>query len=59
MAWYLQGEASDPEPDLQRDLAAMGVGWRVVPNTGHPMGLPNPEGFAQAVAEVLAESWPT
>jgi hypothetical protein len=22
--WYLQGEASDPEPDLQRDLAAMG-----------------------------------
>jgi pimeloyl-ACP methyl ester carboxylesterase len=57
--WYLQGEASDPEPDLQRDLAAMGVGWRVVPNTGHPMGLQNPEGFAQAVAEVLAESWPT
>jgi len=56
--WYLQGEASDPEPDLQRDLAAMGVGWKVVPNTGHPMGLENPEGLAQAVAEALAASWP-
>jgi pimeloyl-ACP methyl ester carboxylesterase len=57
--WYLQGEASDPEPDLQRDLAAMGVGWKVVPNTGHPMGLENPEGLAQAVAEALAASWPS
>lgn len=57
--WYLQGEASDPEPDLQRDLAAMGIGWKVVPKTGHPMGLQNPDGFAQTVAEVLAESWPT
>jgi pimeloyl-ACP methyl ester carboxylesterase len=55
--WYLQGEASDPEPDLQRDLEAMGVGWRVVPETGHPMGLQNPEGFAQAVAEALQASW--
>jgi len=57
--WYLQGELSDPEPDLERDLAAMGVGWKVVPKTGHPMGLLNPEGFAQTVAEVLAVSWPT
>ena len=56
--WYLQGEASDPEPDLQRDLAAMGVRWKVVPKTGHPMGLQNPEGLAQTVAEVLAASWP-
>jgi pimeloyl-ACP methyl ester carboxylesterase len=55
--WYLQGEASDPQPDLQRDLAALGVGWKVVPNTGHPMGLQNPEGFAQAVAEALPASW--
>jgi hypothetical protein len=44
--WYLQGEASDPGPDLQHDLAAMVVGWEVVPNTGHPMGLQNPEGLA-------------
>jgi pimeloyl-ACP methyl ester carboxylesterase len=55
--WYLQGEASDPEPDLQRDLEAIGVGWRVVPDTGHPMGLQNPEGLAQAVGDVLAASW--
>jgi pimeloyl-ACP methyl ester carboxylesterase len=56
--WYLQGEESGPELDLQQDLAAMGVGWRVVPKTGHPMGLQNPDGLAQTVAEVLAASWP-
>jgi pimeloyl-ACP methyl ester carboxylesterase len=56
--WYLQGELSDPEPDLQRDLVAMGVGWKVVPKAGHPMGIQNPEGLAQAVADVLAVSWP-
>ena len=55
--WYLHGELSDPEPDLQRDLAALGVGWKVVPGTGHAMGLQNPAGLAQAVAEVLAASW--
>jgi pimeloyl-ACP methyl ester carboxylesterase len=49
--WYLIGEFSDPE-DLQRELAGMGVGWKVVPDTGHPMGLQNPAGFAAAVAEV-------
>jgi len=56
--WYLQGELSDPEPDLQHDLAAMGVGWKVVPKTGHPMGLQNPDGLAETIAEVLAASWP-
>jgi pimeloyl-ACP methyl ester carboxylesterase len=56
--WYLQGELSDPEPELERELAAMGVGWKVVPKTAHVMGLQNPEGLAQAVAEVLAASWP-
>ena len=54
--WYLIGELSDPE-DLQAGLAAMGVGWKVVPNTGHPMGLQNPAGFAQTVADVVAVSW--
>ena len=44
-------------PTLQRDLAAIGVGWKVVPDTGHPMGLQNPEGLAQAVADVLPASW--
>jgi pimeloyl-ACP methyl ester carboxylesterase len=56
--WYLQGELSDPEPDLERDLAAMGISWKVVPKAGHPMGLQNPEGLAQVVAEVVAASWP-
>ena len=54
--WYLQGALSGPEPELERDLAAMGVGWKVVPDTGHAMGLQNPEGLAQAIAEVLAQS---
>ena len=56
--WYLMGELSDPEPQLQQDLAAMGVGWKVVPKTAHAMGLENPEGLAQVVAEVVAASWP-
>lgn len=56
--WYLLGELSDPEPDLQHDLAAMGVGWKVVPKTAHAMALQNPEGLAQAVAEAVAASWP-
>jgi len=55
--WYVQGQLSDPEPDLQHDLEAMGFGWRIVPNAGHAMGLQNPEGFAQVIAEVLAASW--
>jgi pimeloyl-ACP methyl ester carboxylesterase len=53
---YLQGELSDPE-GMEADLAAMGIGWKVVPRTAHPMGLQNPEGFAEAVAEVVAEHW--
>jgi pimeloyl-ACP methyl ester carboxylesterase len=56
--WYLLGEMSDPEPELERELGAMGVGWKVVPKTAHAMGLQNPEGLAQAVAEALAASWP-
>jgi pimeloyl-ACP methyl ester carboxylesterase len=55
--WYLMGELSDPEPGLQQDLAAMGIGWKVVPKTAHAMGLENPEGLAQVVAEVVAASW--
>jgi hypothetical protein len=35
----------------------MGVGWKVVPDTGHAMGLMNPEGLAQAVLEALPASW--
>src|SRR3990172_12018415 len=54
--WYLHGGLSDPEPDLQHDLEAMGVVWKIVPKTGHEMGLQNPEGVAQAVAEAMAAS---
>ncbi|MEX0863717.1 MAG: alpha/beta hydrolase [Acidimicrobiia bacterium] len=56
--FFLQGELSNPEPDLQHDLEEMGVGWKIVPKTGHPMGLQNPEGLAQAVADALAATWP-
>jgi pimeloyl-ACP methyl ester carboxylesterase len=55
--WYLNGELSDPD-GLEDDLAAIGVGWKIVPDTGHPMGLQNPAGFARTIAEVLAISWP-
>jgi pimeloyl-ACP methyl ester carboxylesterase len=55
--WYLQGDLSDPVPEFERDLASIGVGWKVVPQTGHAMGLQNPLGFAQTVAEVVAASW--
>lgn len=55
--WYLNGELSGPEPDLERELASMGVGWNVVPQTGHPMGLQNPAGLAQRVAEIVPASW--
>jgi pimeloyl-ACP methyl ester carboxylesterase len=55
--WYLIGEWSDPGDD-ERELERIGVGWRVVPDTGHPMGLQNPAGFAQVVANVVAAAWP-
>ena len=58
--WWLtagisSGELSDPEPVLERDLAAIGVGWKVVPATGHPMGLQNPE---RAGGRASRRSWP-
>jgi pimeloyl-ACP methyl ester carboxylesterase len=56
--WYLNGGLSEPYPEVDQELAAMGVGLKTVPLTGHPMGLQNPEGLAWAVAEVIAESWP-
>ena len=56
--WYFNGALSDPYPDVDRDLAAMGVGLKTVPEAGHPMGLQNPAGFAQTIAEVIAASWP-
>ena len=55
--WYLLGGLSDPEPQLEQEMAAIGVGWKVVPDTGHAMGLQNPLGLAQAVAEALPAAW--
>jgi pimeloyl-ACP methyl ester carboxylesterase len=55
--WYLWGEFSESEPDLEHDLTAMGIVWKVVPHTGHAMGLQNPEGFARSVAEAVAAAW--
>jgi pimeloyl-ACP methyl ester carboxylesterase len=57
--WYLQGELSDPDPGFEQEMADIGVGWKVVPKTGHPMGLQNALGLAQTVAEVLSASWPS
>jgi hypothetical protein len=55
--WYLNGELSSREPDLERELASVGVGWKVVPQTGHPMGLQNPAGLAETVADIVAACW--
>jgi len=55
--WYLNGELSEPNPEFDREMTSIGVGLRTVPQTGHPMGLQNPEGLAQTVAEAIAASW--
>ena len=55
--WYLQGELSDPDPVFEKGMTAIGVGWKVVPETGHPMGLQNPSGLAATVAEVATAAW--
>ena len=54
--WYLHGELSEPEPDYERFLAESGIGFRIVPAAGHPMGLQNPAGLAATVAGIVAES---
>jgi pimeloyl-ACP methyl ester carboxylesterase len=55
--WYLDGAESEPWGPRD-DLEAAGVQFKVVPDTGHMMGIQNPRGLAQAIAEILAESWP-
>ena len=42
--WYLLGELSGPEAELEREMAAIGVGWKVIPNAADPMALPEPGG---------------
>jgi pimeloyl-ACP methyl ester carboxylesterase len=55
--WYLQGSLSEQDDEFQRGLEALGVTWRIVPDTGHAMGLQNPMGLAEAVAEAVAQAW--
>jgi pimeloyl-ACP methyl ester carboxylesterase len=54
--WYVIGAWSDPE-GYEAELAGIGVGWRVVPDAGHPMGLQNPAGLASVIAEILPADW--
>jgi pimeloyl-ACP methyl ester carboxylesterase len=53
---YLVGEFSEPDPEFDEQLQAVGISRVVVPDTGHAMGLQNPAGLAQAVADTLASS---
>ncbi len=53
---YLVGDASDQAIPPDPELVAFGVRWATVPDTGHAMGLQNPHGFAQHVADALAEA---
>jgi pimeloyl-ACP methyl ester carboxylesterase len=54
--WYLDGAKSDASTPRD-DLEAAGVAFAVVPDTGHAMGLENPHGLAQTIADLLAQSW--
>jgi pimeloyl-ACP methyl ester carboxylesterase len=56
--WYLWGELSDPELDFDVGIEQIGVKLARVPGTGHPMGLKNPEGFADVIAEIVDATWP-
>ena len=51
--WYLEGELSDPDPDFEAGMRALGVSYLRVPDTGHAMGLQNPMGLAAAVAAIV------
>jgi pimeloyl-ACP methyl ester carboxylesterase len=54
--YYLKAENSEKGVGPQEDLVAAGVTWKYVANSGHAMGLQNPEGFAEALADVLGIS---
>jgi pimeloyl-ACP methyl ester carboxylesterase len=56
--WYLWGALSEPEPEFDRGIEALGVRIARVPGTGHPMGLQNPEGLASTVAGIVDGTWP-
>jgi pimeloyl-ACP methyl ester carboxylesterase len=55
--FYLYGELTeftDQEREANEDLQASGVEYLAVPKAGHPMGLQNPHGFAERVAQAIA-----
>ncbi|SPO01869.1 uncharacterized protein DNG_04542 [Cephalotrichum gorgonifer] len=51
---FIFGEHSLPDPDTER-LSSEGILVPVVPNAGHSMGLENPHGLAEAIAEGLSD----
>ncbi|WP_210187226.1 hypothetical protein, partial [Agrobacterium pusense] len=50
---FIFGERSLPDPDMEI-LSSQGIRVIVVPDAGHSMGLENPHGLAQAIADA---SW--
>lgn len=50
------GTLSEAELEAKDDLEAHGVEYVMVPETGHQMGLQNPKGFAQKIAEAIARA---
>ena len=54
--FYLYGELSEftaNELEAKEDLQANGVEYLAVPKAGHPMGLQNPYGLAERVAQTI------
>jgi pimeloyl-ACP methyl ester carboxylesterase len=54
--FYVYGELTEftaQEREANEDLQANGVEYLVVPKAGHPMGLQNPLGFAERVAQAI------
>jgi pimeloyl-ACP methyl ester carboxylesterase len=50
------GVLSEAELEAKKDLESAGVGYLMVPETGHQMGLQNPKGFAQRIAEAIGQT---
>jgi pimeloyl-ACP methyl ester carboxylesterase len=48
-----QSQFTSPEREAKNDLEACGVQYLAVPKAGHPMGLQNPQGFAEQVAQAI------
>ena len=51
---FIYGAKNTPNPDIER-LDADGVAVRVIPGSGHDMMVDNPDGFAEVVADAVAD----